>query len=248
MHCLVDLGQPRKLTVHEDGRRYSLTIPPISESVWFESFFDAVTAVLKCGRGETEKQIDVSSAIVSLVERAAVACGGYPHLAGVTDWQSKIPLTHRKTYGRVLAEVRALESADQPASDGIHAIEIEAVWSGSTNGEMFCHRNLTHYFKAPTAKQRDRFRQAFFDARRINGFTRRGAPIFLAPTQPMTAHALTALYDELIVRVDGYAVDGEPLGTNCREIIRHMDTFHKVTAARPLFCRAVTRTERRRVA
>lgn len=237
----IDLATARKLVVHEAGLRYSVTIPPIPESVWLGSFFDAVSATVKCGRGEAEKQVDVSSALIGLVEKVAIACEGYAHLDGVIDWQSKIPLTHRKTYGRVLTEVRALENADPPASDGTRAIEIEAIWSGGTSGEMFCYRNLIHHFKTPTPKQRERFRQAFFETRRINGFTRRGAPIFLAPVQPMTAHTLAALYDELIVSVDGYAVCGQPLGTNRLKIIHYMDTFHKVTAARPLFTRTITR-------
>ena len=73
------------------------------------------------------------------------------------------------------------------------------------------------------------------EVRRIAGFSHRGAPSILAPSQTLAARTLVRLYDKLILRVDGYAIRGESLADNRGEIVRSMDTFHKVIAARSLF-------------
>ncbi len=115
-------------------------------------------------------------------------------------------------------------------------------------GAMCLHRHLTHYLKPPTAEQKARFRRAYSGVQRSVSAARRGAPIFISPQQPVGARALVGLYDEMIVRVEGYAVNGEPLDDNRTEIASNMDTFHKVTAARPLFLKPAYLAEDRRTA
>lgn len=56
---------------------------------------------------------------------------------------------------------------------------------------------------------------------------------------------LAELYDELIVSVDGYAVNDQVLGPDAstEKIALHMDTYHKVAAADALFSGAAAAPE-----
>jgi hypothetical protein len=113
---------------------------------------------------------------------------------------------------------------------------------------MSRNRQLAHHFKKPSSKQRDEARRAYLEVRRIAGFSHRGAPNVLTPSQTLAARTLVRLYGNLILRVEGYAVGGEPLTENRGEIVRTMDTFHKVIAARSLFAWTAAQMKERRTA
>jgi hypothetical protein len=98
------------------------------------------------------------------------------------------------------------------------------------------YKNLEHVFESPTAEQNRRYRRDDSRAQIIGG-SRKGTTIFHGAQR-----ALAALYDELIVSVAGYAVNGVALEGR-EEIARHMDTYHKVAAAAQLFAPAEVNLE-----
>ncbi|MGA9671135.1 MAG: hypothetical protein WBQ94_18135 [Terracidiphilus sp.] len=177
----------------------------------------------------------------------AIAHEGYPSLTETSDWQTKIPIAHLHTFGEMLVEAYEPEGAKAPArsADGNLSVEIEALWGAGASGGMFRNRSLKHYFGPPSLEQREQYRTARMGQRRIAGNTRRGAPVILSPIQPLAAQTLIALYDELIVGVEGYSVNGLPLGDQRAEIVRTMDAFHKFRAAEPLFAGVAGMKERR---
>jgi hypothetical protein len=237
MPQLIDLAQNRLLAIYQDDRRYSLTVPPIPPAVWFESFFETITAFVRREGNEIEKHVDVHSAGVNLIEKTAIAAEGYPHLVGVPEWQSKLPLKHRIRFGGLLLMALELDDKAPPASTlrGTCAVRLQALWSASATGAMCRHRNLVHHFKAPSIEQKGRFHRADTGYTRSVDASRRGGSILLAPVRGAVERTLATLYDELILRVEGYAANGEPLSDNRSAIIERMDTFHKYAAARPLF-------------
>lgn len=249
---LIDLALNRKLTISKGGYCLrSLIVAPIPESVWFQHFFDKLSVTLRCDSEGQTMFTDVHSAGIDLVQEVAIGAEGYPHLVGAADWASKIPLSDKITYGGALievSEIRESHDASLPTLDRTRAVRIEAAWGSMDRGEMCFHRHLAHHFEVPSKQHRERYRDASTKLRRVAGVTRRGPAVFLAPEQPLAAHALAALYDELILRVDGYAVNGELLSDDRAKIIAHMDTFHKVRAAGWLFSRVRSGAEWRRVA
>jgi len=80
-----------------------------------------------------------------------------------------------------------------------------------------------------------RISDAYASLRKVSGFSRRGASVVLAPLQQFPARPLLDLYNELVIRVEGYSVGGEPLTDDRAEITRNIDAFHKVMAVRPVF-------------
>jgi len=186
---------------------------------------------------------DVESAAINLLKEVAISSEGYPHLFGTADWLQKIPIRDMSTYGNALLEVFENRESPEAAAVGLDpacAVRMEALW-GSMSSEAMCrHRHLVHQFERPSKQQRNDFRNASTRVRRTAGVTRRGPAVFLAPEQSITAPALAALYDELILRVDGYAVNGEPLTDDREKIAANMDTFHKVKATRWLFSRVMS--------
>jgi hypothetical protein len=240
----VDLAQNRILVIRQNGLRYSLTASPIPETVWLESFFDAITAFVTCGSDSRESHTDARSAGVALLEKVAIEAQGYPHLADAPDWQSKVPLAHRVTFSEMLVEAYELDD-DEPIlrpTNGTRAVRLQALWGAVGAGSMCRHRDLVHHFKAPSVQQKGRYHAARAGVRRAVSGARRGSPVILSPVEPLQARTLVALYDELVLRVEGYAFNGEPLPEDRVQIKAHMDAFHKVQAARPLFSR---RSERR---
>lgn len=249
MPQLIDLAQNRKLTI---AGHYSLIITPIPERVWIERYFDKMFGVMRCG-DHAEISADASSPLLDLLPEVAVSAEGYPQLArlaGAADWLSKIPLTHRLGYGAVLLGVSEMREPGQQAPPAFplaqtHAVRIEAVWGDVTSCAMRRHRHLIHEFETPSKGQCERYQRASSQMRRTAAVRRAKATEFLAPEPGITAQVRAALYDELILKVEGYAVNGEPLSDDREKIIANMDTFHKVGAAGWLFSRVMSETEGR---
>jgi hypothetical protein len=243
MPQLLELAQNRRLAIRDGSLRCSITIAAIPEREWFEHFFEAITPTIRGSIGEAGKCVDARSAAGSLVKRMALAPSGRPDRDESADRQSKIPLAHWLKFGDILLQTFALESNIAPArlSRGVRTVQLEALWSASGAGAMCFHRNLVHRFKAPSTRDREEVRRAHAELQRNAGITRRGVPVFLAPQSPATAYAMVAFYDGLIAEVEGYAVNGEPLGENRARIVESMDALHKVTAARALFSRSLLR-------
>lgn len=245
MFRLIDLAQNRKLTIRSVCSRRSLIIARISERAWFEHYYEKIFAILRHGPVDAT---GVEFAALNLLQQVAIGAEGYPGLVETVDWFSKIPAGDRSAYGDALLQVFENKDSIESTLNRTCAVRMEALWDTLPSGAMCFHKRLVHQFDRPCREHRERYREACTRVRRTAGVTRRGPAVFLAPEQSITARALVALYNELILKVEGYAVNGEPLTDDRGKIAEHMDTFHKVKAAQWLFSRVVSGTEGRRVA
>jgi hypothetical protein len=93
---------------------------------------------------------------------------------------------------------------------------------------------LRHEFNSPTTEQFRRYRR---DVSRsyIVGGSRTAKTVWRGAQK-----TLAELYDELIVSVEGYTLNGSPLIGSPSAIAAAMDTYHKVAAANHLYASVET--------
>jgi hypothetical protein len=200
-----------------------------------EGFNSRVEIELELKDGKTGRIIDSQGACVWLYEAAILrvegyVCGDGRPLCELANWRERIPHDHAIRAANLLTSV----SFERPefgcviSSEG-DLVVLEALWTAaeSVTG-MQKYSGLNHYFASPSSDQRRRFTRA--QGRALTVGDRRFGRTIIPTSQPL----LTALYDELIQRVDGYSAGGRPLEGR-DEVIREMDPFHKVAAARGLF-------------
>lgn len=233
----IELTAPRVIEIDSRGKKFVLTLARISKKQWLRYFEGIVNSSENQG-GKRVDRFDSSGARVALVEEVLVDAKGYKTpdsvaITSISGWQQQIPLSHRLAAGESLVSV---ERADPPEDDelvlGFENVFLNAVWGADEAGVMRKYHNLCHRFKTPTAEQQKRFSRESSRSRVVGG-SRKGV------TQWMGAQAtLIDLYDELVLSVDGYTVDGEPLGDDRTGIVVEMDAYHKVAAADALFAPA----------
>jgi hypothetical protein len=220
----IDLALPRKIVIRQGARCVAYPIPPIPQGAWFQ-YFDGIVSTAEREGNQVVQRTDASSAGIALVHELLERDGG----------SSAVPLAHK------LALANVLTSAFAPGIDDVNDVPTEGVrlhciWSAGDGDAMRRYKNLEHVFESPTAEQNRRYRRDDSRAQIIGG-SRKGTTIFHGAQR-----ALAALYDELIVSVAGYAVNGVALEGR-EEIARHMDTYHKVAAASQLFAPAEVNLE-----
>jgi hypothetical protein len=230
----IELATPRVIVIEERGKQYRLTLARILKKQWMH-YFDGIVSASENQGGKRVDSFDSSSARLDLVEKSLVNAEGYATADGspvtaADGWQSLLPLSHRLAAGNTIVSVeRAEPSDDEPILLGAEAVYLNAVWSADDKGVMQKYRGLCHRFKTPNGEQQRRFSRDSSRSRIVGG-SRRGKTLWMGP-QPV----LVELYDELIVSVDGYRVNGVELGTDRDAIVAEMDTYHKVAAADVLF-------------
>jgi len=239
-----DLIQPRIIILNDRGRAYTLHCRRLKDADWL-AYFDAIVIVSEQDGKSVIKTIDFASPRIPLAESVLVGAEGYKvdggtNLTDLTDWQRKIPLSHRQRLGDALSDVRA--SQPHPEAEFTIYPEGEVVYldatfgaikhvdeEGATRTTMVQLNGLKHTLQTPTEKQHKRFANENSRSIVIGG-SRTGKTIYRA-SYPL----LAALYDELVISVDGYSIDGQPLTTDREAIVKHMDMLHKVMAAQQLF-------------
>lgn len=230
----IELAIPRKIVIEDRGKKYTLHIDRISKKQWLK-YFEGIRSTSENQRGERVNFFDADSALVELVESALLDAEGYatPNdtpLSECSGWRQLIPLRHRQAVGNALVSVGRIEQADDDVITlGSEVVTLRAVWGADDDGLMREYSGLCHRFKTPTAAHNRRYS---LDSNRsvIVGGSRRGVTKWLG-AQP----TLVELYDELIQSVEGYAVNGRPLGIDRAQIVAEMDAYHKVVAALALF-------------
>ncbi len=226
----IELAEARRIVIEDRGRQYTLTVRPIPKKDWLE-YFAGIVSTSENQDGKRVDSFDSSAARLDLVEKNLVDAQGYAGAAVTTikDWQRQIPLAHRLAVGNALIGVEAAVAEDDaPIALGAETVYLNAIWSARDDGKMWKLSQLGHKFETPTAAHQRRYSRDASRSRIVGG-SRNGK------TQWLGAQAtLAELYDELIVSVDGYQVNGAPLA-NELEIIERMDTYHKVAAAAHLF-------------
>ena len=219
----IDLAQPRTIVIRQGARTYRFTVGPIAESRWFK-YFDGITSTAERDGKSVVQRVDASSAGLELAD------------AVIIESESKT-LAHRLAVANVLTSAYAVsEDVPEAHAAGSEAIRLHAVWSAGDGDAMRRYKNLVHFFDSPTAEQYRRFKREDSRAQIISG-SRKGVTVYHGAQK-----TLAALYDELILNVAGYAVNGTALGgsddAGRDQIRRHMDTYHKVAAAVQLFAPA----------
>ncbi|MGO8759363.1 MAG: hypothetical protein ACLQG3_14685 [Terracidiphilus sp.] len=218
----VDLARPRKIIIRQGSLGIEYSLKPVPEAAWFR-YFDRIVSTAERDGKQVVQHTDASSAGVALVEEMLSHSGG----------STGISLAHK------LAIASVLTSAFSPSIDGRagetdlgpEAVRLHCIWGAGDGDAMRRYKNLVHLFETPTAEQNRRYRRDDSRAQIVSG-SRRGITIFKGAQR-----TLAALYDELIVSVAGYAVNGVALEGR-EEIARHMDAYHKVAAAAQLFAPA----------
>jgi hypothetical protein len=195
----------------------SITVPPIPKAAWLDCL-DAMTSF----DGHLEEYLS----LIDLLEKVAIAVDGYPVKREDPAWMKSIPNPHRLGYARGIASVY------EPLVDKVdrHPEEVSIRFCSRWNGHE--HKDLLHVFKPLSAQQLMNFRRGFTGPRRVESGERKESEAIFR--DPHVCRMCTAIYDEFIVRVEGYAFDGEPLGSNRSLIVDNMDTYHKVFAAEVL--------------
>jgi len=215
----VDLAQRRRIVVRQGSATVGYLVRPVSQEEWF-TYFDGIVSTSTREGKQVVTHNDASSAGIDLVESLIEGPGIAPS-----------PLPHKLAIANVLTSAyvpSAEESAFQEPL-GPEAVRVWTVWGAAEDGDaMRRFKNLVHFFSPPTSEHYRRYRRDDSRAQIISG-SRKGTTVYRGAQR-----TLAALYDELIISVAGYAVNGVAL-TGTLEIRQHMDTYHKVTAALGLF-------------
>jgi hypothetical protein len=233
---IIDLSAPRTIVITVGKRTYKYNFSPIHLSVWSEYFSAIVQSSERRGQ-EVIEEFDTSAARLALVDRALQGVEGYTiseELMQSGEWKSKLPIKHRLAVADVLTRVTASDPGDDDELVlGAESVMLSAVWSADEKGVMQQFTQLRHNFASPTAEHFHRY-QRDLSRSYIVGGSRGGKTIYRGAQK-----TLIEIYDELIQSVEGYTLNGQPMGSQSN-IVYAMDAYHKVVAAAYLFRPAET--------
>ena len=232
--ALLELNCERVIVLADRRHDYWLVCRRITSADWLRYFAGILITSQQEGR-ERVNVIDVTTPRLELAEAVLKGAQGYKVAGGIDlmslpNWQIRIPLAHRLQLGEILADVRPSAASDDltiyPEGE---VVLLDATWSaidGLAQVQRFS--GLKHVLRTPTEDQHRRYSRESSRSRVVGG-SRSGKTVY-AGSQPL----LAKLYDELVVSVEGYSLNGNPLG-DAATIIREMDMIHKVVAAQELF-------------
>jgi hypothetical protein len=224
MSDFIDLALPRTIVVRQGARPQTFTVRPIPEPEWFKYFDGIVSTAVRDGN-EVVQHTDAQSAGLALAD-SVIVMGDSKSMAARLAVANVLTATY----------VPSDEECAFQVDNGPAAVRLWSVWTASDAGKMRRFKNLVHWFDEPTAEQYRRYRRDDTRAQVIGG-SRKGTTVYRGAQR-----TLAALYDELILNVVGYAANGDALDGR-DEIARHMDTYHKVSAALALFAPAAVDLE-----
>lgn len=200
-------------------------------------YFSNSPAEVKQEKTGVKTTAEHDTAAAALYRRAALRAEGKGFMARDGRRAHELPtwpecLLVRHANHCVTAASFLLSAYGVPADDFIEAegacVTLHAIWNEAGPGEMRIYKDLVHKFAAPKAEHRRRLMRARSETLIVGG-SRAGATIIRS-----CWGVISALYDELIVGVEGYALGGAPLAGR-EAIAREMDPFHKNAAINELF-------------
>lgn len=229
------------LKVTQAGQTYRLrhVLRPAAAADWFvyEAALEMAVEELPPGAESGEPcyrlQVRSSEAALLLWARLARRVEGYEQLAE-SDWRALIPLGHKEAAISALtlvapATARFFEPDTDEESNHSYpllaeerCVALEAVAAG------VAYPQLAHHFRQPSVEAERAYRRLVSETLLVRGAR---TPRTLLPAR---LPALVRLYDELIVGVEGYALNGEPLASSV-QVTQHMDAWHKRVAVQALF-------------
>ena len=153
---------------------------------------------------------------------------------GKFDWRALIPLAHKEAAISALtlvaparprlfeADIDEESNPPYPLLAEERRVVLEAVAAG------VAYPQLVHRFRPPSVEAERAYRRLVSETLLVRGAR---TPRTLLPAR---LPALVRLYDELILGVEGYGLNGEPLASSV-QVIQHMDAWHKRIAVQALF-------------
>ncbi len=154
------------------------------------------------------------------------------------NWRALIPLAHKEAAVRALTLVAPAQlqaESDDPGSTSnqstdnyfpLHAEQVPVVLEAAVAGRAY--PRLVHLFRPPTVADERTYRRLLAETLIVRGGRH---PRTLIPAR---LPALCRLYDSLILGVEGYALEGQPLASSIHAI-QSMDPWHKRVAVQALF-------------
>lgn len=234
-----ELAIPLKVT--QAGRSYRLQhiVRPPRAGDWFvyEAALKPEVEEFPAPDGGDEVsyrlRVRTTDAALLLWERLALRVEGYtlPESGDVdAGWRTLIPLAHKEAAVRALTLVAP---ASAPVTDGSNndgfavgcgevAVELESISAG------VAYPRLAHFFRPPTVEAERAYRRLLAETLIVRGGR---APRTLLPAR---LPALVRLYDDLILRVEGYSLHLQPPDSRL-QLLEHMDAWHKRVAVQTLF-------------
>lgn len=233
--ALLDLARPRTIAIVDRGQTFTLECRRVTQDDW-SRYFAGIAITSEQNGKERINVVDVTTPRLALAESVLIAARGYKvagdqELSSIPDWPKRIPIAHRLKLGEILADARPSRSDEFVIYPEGDVVSLDATWSAVMNGEtpvMQRFEGLRHILRAPSEEQFRRYQRESSKSI-VQGGSRSGKTIYKGAQT-----VLAKLYDELIARVEGYSVNGEPLN-DVPTITREMDTLHKVVAAQELF-------------
>lgn len=225
---LLPLDGERRVTVHQGKHAYTYFFPRLTAEHWRKVFEQLTVSTEPDTRGNTRQRIDTLQAGVDLVRSTVTKVTGYDgNIEDLPNWRSLLPSMHVRAVAADLQNV-SVDPGDDSKPVSLMGVEVSLSASWNVGDERRVFSGLTHRFAAPTAEHERRYLRAMSETVVEPG----GRTIF-----PSRHLALLTIYDELIQSVDGYSVNGVPLGDR-ESVVREMDRAHKVCAAGALFRQA----------
>ncbi len=154
------------------------------------------------------------------------------------NWRALVPLAHKEAAVRALTLVAPAQlqvESDDPGSTSnqstdnffpLHAEQVPVVLEAAVAGRAY--PRLVHLFRPPTVADERAYRRLLAETLIVRGSRH---PRTLIPAR---LPALCRLYDSLILGVEGYALEGQPLASSIHAI-QSMDPWHKRVAVQALF-------------
>lgn len=229
---LLPLDIERAVVFRSGSASYRHVFRRIGWNAW-ERFYNKIEAEIENGAGGSVTRIvSAEAATLWLYSNCVLRAEGYRvsdgrKLEDLPQWRERIPQGHRLKAANVLMQVTAQGGAEDVIEAEGETVTLSAIWS-EQDGGMAKYSRLVHRFATPTNEHRHRLARARARAQ-VTGGSRSGRTVI-----PSAQPVLAALYDELIVSVEGYAMAQHPISGR-EEIAREMDGYHKVVAAGEIF-------------
>lgn len=185
-----------------------------------------------------------------LWDRLARGIEGY-RFAADAAWHELVPLAHKEAAIHALTLVAPVnytmpaenptpspgaplsrdESRDAWGEFPLQADQIPVVLEAIVAGRAY--PRLVHIFRPPSAEDERSYRRLLAETLLVRGSRTTRTLI------PARLRALCRLYDRLILSVEGYSIQGQPLASR-DQLLQYMDAWHKRTAVQALFGDAQT--------
>lgn len=203
----------------------------------WETYFSKITIE----NDLASQTVDFNSAKVWLYARCILRVEGYRVIGARTlmdlpNWKDRIPFGHRVDAVDLLTSVTRSARELEEIEPECETVLLDALWDGSTAGggcatpagQMLSYSGLIHRFTPPSAEHLMRYSRETSRSLIVGG-SAKGRTV-----RTIRQKVLLKFYDQLIVSVEGYGLNGRPL-ENREAIVREMDAGHKAAAVSQLF-------------